>query len=434
MERFILIIIVLAHFGCGSSSNENEIPDPIEKVKPATSVVITDVGNFGNGKDIEFSFSKPSNLNLVEEFRLFLVPIDLTSSFLFDSIASLSETNYIRISKFNPTENIGISESQLDINGALIVENQPYEAYVLALETVENGTGGALSSASNSLTLEKKNVVWTLIDNIPGGSGGMDVDKEGNIYMSDFGTRLGAGNAPGSRVFKITPEGVLSTFASGLNGASGSDFDVFGNLIQSNIAGGSVSKITPEGVVNTIATGFQSPVGVTVAANGDFFVCNCNANTISKVSNDGSTVTTFASSSLMNCPNGIDMDDQGNLYVANFSNSNLVKITADGQVSVLANMPGNNNGHLLINGDFIYVVSRGLHKIHRVSFDGKVSSFAGNGAHGIKNGSLDEAGFAYPNDLAFSPDGKKIYVNDVNATNNGNILTPVAIRVIELVE
>jgi len=33
-----------------------------------------------------------------------------------------------------------------------------------------------------------------------------------------------------------------------------------------------------------------------------------------------------------------------------------------------------------------------------------------------------------------SPDGKKMYINDVNAGNDGNVLSPVVIRVIDIVE
>lgn len=427
---FFLMSCIFSH--CGDST-EDVMTEPEALLKPASSVKIKDIRNFNDGRDIELSFVVPSDLSLVEEFRIFIVPEFSTSS--FDSLTALTTSQYTVVSKFTSTSLINLVETQIDIEGNLVTEGVSYNAFVLAVATSEGALGGVLSQPSNTLTLEQKNAVWTLTANISGGSGGMDVDADGNIYMSDFGTALGAGGVAGSRVFKITPDGKVDVFATGLIGASGSDFDPDGNLIQSNIGAGTVSKITPDGIVTTIATGFSQPVGVTVDQNGDFFVCNCGANSISKVTNGGASVSNFAVSTLMNCPNGIDMDAQGNLYVASFSSRNLVKITSTGQVSVLATMPGNNNGHLLINGDFIYVISRGLHQIHRVPLNGgSVSLFAGTGSRGVVNGPLLEAGFSFPNDLAFSPDGKKMYVNDVNAGNNGNILTPVVIRVVDIVE
>jgi sugar lactone lactonase YvrE len=130
------------------------------------------------------------------------------------------------------------------------------------------------------------------------------------------------------------------------------------------------------------------------------------------------------------------MDSEGNLYIANFSSSDLVKITPEEEVSSFATMPGNNMGHLLLRGDDIFVVGRGNNKIFKVSNRGVVETFAGSGSRGLDNGSLEQATFSLPNDIAFSPDGTKIYVNDVARLDDtsGLILNPVAIRVIEIVE
>ena len=331
-------------------------------------------------------------------------------------------------------ENLGYRATDTDVDGDQIGEVESYVAFVLSVADSSTGLDNLLSPASASIQLQQVTVVSTLVLSIPGGSGGMDVDSEGNIYMADFGSSLGAGSTGGNRVFKVLTDGTFSIWATGLVGASGNDFDAEGNLIQSNIGANIVSKITPQGNVSTLATGLSNPVGVTVAQNGDFYVCNCGNNTIAKVTNNGTSVSTFSSSTLFSCPNGIDMDDSGNLYVANFNNRNLVKITSGGQASTLASLPGNNNGHLLINGNFIYVVSRGLHQIHRVTFSGTVTLFVGNGNREIVDGPALQASLSFPNDIAFSPDGKKMYINDVNAVTDGTTLSPVAIRVVDIAE
>lgn len=427
MKRFLntsLLLCLIGILSCGSNE-ESPAPTPLFA---ATNVSVKDVGNSGGSADLQVRFGKPSTTDNIEEFRIIVVPESKLSS--FDSLAAISSSHYFSLHPDETTIDLRMPMGLLDFDGGEIVEEVVYRLFTLSYggQTL----GGKFSTSSNPVSLRQVSVVYT-IARINAGSGGMDLDADGNIYMADFGATLG-GNPRGTEVFKITPGGVVSSFASGLNGASGNDFDAEGNLFQSSIAGGFVSKISPTGSVSQHASGFQGPVGVVVGDQGELFVCNCSNNTISRVSPDG-IVSTFAESPLMNCPNGIDMDPSGNLYVASFNSNNLVKISPEGQLSVLATLPGNNNGHLLIHGSYIYVVSRGLHQIHRVTFGGQVSLFAGSGARGIVDGGLSEASFSLPNDLAISPDGKRMYVNDVDGRDpDVSIISPVAIRVIDIIE
>jgi len=413
LTQFILLQFLLL-ISCGSDDTDPSGEETPLIIAAPIDVTATDVGNFANALDLSVSFARPTDLELIA------------------AITALSEPNFLSTSRNGTVSTIKFPEDQLDSDNELIVEDTPYQVVVMSIATAESGLGGTLSIPSEVVELQQKNVVRT-IARFNAGSGGMDIDADGNIFMADFGGSTG-GNPWGTSVFKITPEGSVSLFASGFNGASGNDFDTEGNYYQSSISGGFVSKVTPDGTVTQVASGFSAPVGVVAAPDGSLFICNCGNNTIAKVSADGN-VSTFSSGGLFNCPNGIEMDSDENLYVANFSNSNLVKITPDGEASILATMPGGNNGHLAIFGDFLYVVSRGLNRIHKVSFNGEVTLFAGNGTRGIVDGPLTSASFSLPNDLAFSADGKYIYVNDVDGSNtNTAIISPVAIRVIEIVE
>ena len=91
--------------------------------------------------------------------------------------------------------------------------------------------------------------VSTLVSNITA-SGGVSVGPDGNIYVSDFGDLLVSG--VGTTVYKVTPEGNVSVFATGFAGASGSDFDANGNLIQANIGASRLDSVSPDGVRTTI--------------------------------------------------------------------------------------------------------------------------------------------------------------------------------------
>ncbi|MEQ8926348.1 MAG: hypothetical protein RLO81_11075 [Fulvivirga sp.] len=432
--KLTCILLCLIVVNCSSSDDANDptpqLPEAGEVLGSVSNIEAKDLGNAGDASDLVISFSKPKELELIKEFRLFLVKESMSDQ--FDSLKSLTNSNYLIIQKTASTFTIKLPSEFLDIEGDIIKENTPYVIFVLSLAIDDSNLGGKLSKSSPVIELAQKNLVRT-IARINAGSGGMDVDNDGNIYMADFGSST-SGNPWGTKVYKITPQGEVSIFADGFLGASGNDFDLEGNLIQSSIAAGTIHKVTPSGNVSTIASGLQAPVGVVVAPDGDMFICNCSGNSISKLTSDG-VMSTFSSGGLFTCPNGIDMDSDGNLYVANFNNSILVKIEPNGKASNFATLPAQNNGHLLINDNYIYVISRSRHQIHRVSFTGQVSLFAGNGQRGIIDGSLSEASFSLPNDLAFSADGKYIYINDVDGSNpNGGVISPVAIRVIELVE
>lgn len=260
-------------------------------------------------------------------------------------------------------------------------------------------------------------------------SGGVVRGPEGHIYVADFGIRLN--NANGTTVYRIMPEGQQRVFATGFAGASGNAFDSEGNLYQSNIAGGRISKVTPDGTVSTFATtGINGPVGIAVDSQDNVFVANCGDHTIRKITPDG-TSTAFAANALFACPNGLTIDENDNLYTSNFNNGNVIKITPDGTVSLLATIPGGNNGHLTYTHGQLYVVARCANRIYRLSLTGQRTLLAGSGARGNADGPATQATFSIPNGIAASVTGDTLYVNDAVPTTGGCVggsLNPIVLR------
>lgn len=296
---------------------------------------------------------------------------------------------------------------------------------MLAVAGLVSGSQAGPSATTGATTV-------TTLAEIPGGTGGLVVDAQGRVYSAEFGSILGDADTAGTRLFRIAPDGEISVFATGFQGASGVALGADGHLFQANIRGGFVSRVAPDGTVTTfVKKGIEGPVGVAVDGQGTLWIANCGGNSIQKVTADGVS-SRFVESPLLKCPNGITLDGRGNLYTANFYSGDVIKVTPEGKATVLATLPGGNNGHLAFADDALYVVARKAHQIYRVSLDGEATLYAGTGEKGGSDGSRLEATFCYPNDIAPSPDGKRFYVNEIaDHTSEGKRLAPTRIRVIE---
>ncbi|HMB60442.1 MAG TPA: hypothetical protein VKN35_11065 [Xanthomonadales bacterium] len=268
-------------------------------------------------------------------------------------------------------------------------------------------------------------------------AGDIAVDANGDIFAANFGTLLD--NANGAKVWKITPQGVYTEFASGFNGASGNTFDATGTLFQSNIAGDRVDRVTTEGVRSTFASGanISNPVGLAHDSQGNLYVANCGDNTIGRFT-PGGQGSIFSSSALLSCPNGLTVDHEDTLYTSNFNNGNIIKITQAGAASILASTPtstskpAGGNGHIIFGNNRLYVVSNATHQIFELSLDGVLTLLAGSGVRGRADGPLLEAQFSLPNGVDLSPNGTVLYVNDSEGLLNNNDIAPNVIRVIPL--
>ena len=207
------------------------------------------------------------------------------------------------------------------------------------------------------------------------------IDSSGNLYVADTTNHT---------IRKITPTGLVTTFA-GLAGTPGAingvgaaarfnqpwsvTIDPSGNLYVADGDNHAIRKITATGVVTTLAGSlevsgtadgqgsgarFNSPYGVTADRAGNLYVADGNNHTIRKVTSDG-TVTTLAGSpgllgtsdgvgnvARFNYPSDLSVDAGGNLYLADYDNATVRKISPGGAVSTIggsAGVTGATNGN-----------------------------------------------------------------------------------------
>ena len=288
-------------------------------------------------------------------------------------------------------------------------QTAPIELSLLAGSDVAGSANGTGAAASFS------NVV------------GMVHDSAGNMFVTDLDNHT---------IRKITPSGVVSTFA-GVEGESGNTdgdtlaarfnnpwgitIDSANNLFVSEVSNHTIRKITPAGVVSlfagspdaisgaTDATGsaakFNSPAGLAIDAANNLYVADSSNHTIRKITPTG-VVSTVAGLALtpgitdgtgngarLNTPLGVSADAAGTLYVADTLNSMVRKITPTGMVTTLAGsatgISGSADGissaarfyspygiKLDASGD-VYVADTSNTTVRKISPSGSVSTVVG---------------------------------------------------------
>jgi sugar lactone lactonase YvrE len=153
---------------------------------------------------------------------------------------------------------------------------------------------------------------------------GLAFGPDGNLY---------AANHPGNQVYEVTPDGVVSTFATGIAHPAGLTFDSSGNLYVAEVDSNQISRINPGGVVSTFATGIATPVGLAFDGSGNLYVSSQTGGYVDEIT-PGGVVSTFATG--FATPVGLAFASSGNLYVANNANGTISKVTPGGIVSTFA--------------------------------------------------------------------------------------------------
>ncbi|QEC78202.1 T9SS type B sorting domain-containing protein [Mucilaginibacter ginsenosidivorax] len=269
---------------------------------------------------------------------------------------------------------------------------------------------------------------------------GISTDATGNIYVSDFGS---------GGIRKISSAANVHTIAN-TNSPSGLALDSKGNIYVTDFNTNKILKITPAGVSSVFAgsgnagksdgTGnaasFNAPGGITIDASDNIYVADQQNNSIRMISPAG-VVKTLAGSGVagannanglaatFNNPDGLAIDKQGNIYVADTKNNMIRKIATDGSVTTVAGSGamGNADG-LKTAASFnyptglaidapgnLYVADYKNHSIRKITPAGQVTTIAGNGSPGSVNSIGSAATFNYPIGLAFDFNGN-LFITD----------------------
>lgn len=189
---------------------------------------------------------------------------------------------------------------------------------------------------------------------------------------------------------------------------------VTGDAVVSTFAGnGSAASANGNGT----NASFNYPRGIGIDPTGNVYVADYQNNSVRKITPLGE-VSTISGTNLL--PNSVTGDSSGNLYVT--GGSNLYKITSGGTVSTLASGFSNPFGLTVDSSGNVYVADQGNNVIKKITPQGVVTIFAGSGSSGFSDGTGVNATFSGPYGISIDSSGN-LYVAD---TGNKSIrkITP----------
>ncbi|MGE0041478.1 MAG: hypothetical protein AB7H88_10160 [Vicinamibacterales bacterium] len=272
---------------------------------------------------------------------------------------------------------------------------------------------------------------------------GVAADGAGNLFVAD---------TTNNTIRRISRTGEVTTFAgtagfgayadgagveARFNEPFGLAVDRAGTIYVADASNNAIRRITPEGVVTTLAGGggpgttdgtgrtarLDEPRGVAVDAGGTVYVADYDNHLIRKITPAG-VVTTLAggpdepgnadgrgAEARFRGPMGITVDRSGVVFVADSGNRAIRRISPDGDVTTLA-APGLSDPRGLVVDDegTVYVADYRGHSVKVVSAGGRVGNLAGSRSAGAADGQGVAARFNSPTGIAWGLDG--VYVAD----------------------
>ena len=369
------------------------------------------------------------------------------------SICSLSEAKTNSTTK--PTLRLrSVSAMAIMLYFAFLIFNSPQARAQIISTIAGNGTGW-YSGDGGQATAATLNQPF-----------GVAVAAAGNMYIADYNNSV---------IRKVSTAGIISTIAGNgtagysgdgsaataaqLNNPTGLALDAIGNVYIADWGNSVIRKVNTAGIISTYAgngtaayTGdggqataaaLADPTGVAVDAAGNVYIADYSNNRIRKVSTAGIISTIAgngtgaytgdggqATAATLNSPYGVAVDAVGNMYIADWGNSVIRKVSAASIINTIAGTGtaaysgdggqataatlNNPQGVAFDASGNVYIADRNNSRIRKVSTAGIIGTYAGNGTFGYTGdgGQATAAALAVPNGVAVDAAGN-MYIADM---------------------
>ena len=246
-------------------------------------------------------------------------------------------------------------------------------------------------------------------------------DDSGNLYCADYS---------GDAIYKRTPGGTVTVFASGMNTPNGMAFDSAGNLFICDNIGNAIYKLSSTGVyLDTFPVTYPSGLIKDAQSDTMIFTTYGAQSHLKKLAPDGSIIN-FHSGNPLNGPVGLEYF-QGELYVANFTDREIYRVEDDTLIFIIQ-LPGSGSlGFIATVGDKLLATAMGNHKIYSVDPILETVELLAGSAAGHVNGGLDTCRFTTPNGIVANAAGDTVYISEYN-TRRLRMITGYALNTDEL--
>lgn len=402
-------------------------------VDAASNVRISDVGDFGDGRDLSVSFNRASNESNISSYRVIIVKTANASKFDLAAANTLNSSYYTTVSKTgSSTMSTGFSSSARDSSGEFIKNGVAYTAYVLSMSSSVGTTSNTLSSASSSVTLASSSGYTPAITSVT------DVSNfgDGRDLRVNFNRASDESRISYYRIFVVREADYGSFNLSEANNvASGRYTDVSrnGSSSYSQILSSSARDVKGNSIINGVAYRVFV-MGVTNNSSTNSSTLSTASSSIALYSTGVSSVTNVGVNDVSDYNNGQDLrvsftraSDESSLnhyriFVVRTANASSFNLAAANSISnssyyTTVSKTGGNINQVLpatardVNGALIQ---------NGVSYQVFVLS-VGNGSS-TSNNALSSSSIAITLSVSAVTAAANVAVSDVNELNNGQDL------------
>ncbi len=274
----------------------------------------------------------------------------------------------------------------------ITISNQGPDAAtgVQVTDVLPSGYTFVSDNGATATTYDETTGIWTLPTLAASGSASLSitavVNSQGNYINSaeiTASTLLDPNSTPGNNAPSEDDQDTASTNPQEpspvevttyaiLQAGDGVTIDNAGNVYAANYVESVVYKIDTNQAISTFAENQPGAAGMVFGDDGNMYLARYSASDIARISPDGSTVDIIASA--VASPIAVEFDSNGNLYTNNNFNSTITKIDPDGNKTVINVSAMNNSTLTLDDEDNIYISDYDNGIIHKIDAETGVES------------------------------------------------------------